>query len=368
VITLSNNSRLNNTILTDPGQWLNTTPNSFNNISNITFEQPNGSIRLNGTFVLNGSPVGDVTKQYLNITNNKAYLNSTNLSLLNQTGIVSLRDTGFSNPTPTVDVNDDGTFVDCSASRCTEIGLSYSVYSYGVTGFTTYGAGETAIFGSGGSGGGGGSGGVSRAQTYTMSSTEATLGLKKNDKVKFRVANKDHTLTMIEVLTSQARVEVASLPVRYTLAKSVPQEIDFTGDGKPDFRMTLLSIGYYQATIKLEILGAEAACIENWVCEGWSQCIDGKQTRECTDLKACGTTRLKPMTRQDCTVPEQPEAEQLPEQPPAEELQPAEPAQREELPIAKQQRDWVKITFYTLAILALIILIAYWYAAGRKRH
>ncbi len=43
-------------------------------------------------------------------------------------------------------------------------------------------------------------------------------------------------------------------------------------------------------------------CVENWSCSEWSRCVDGKQTRECTDANSCGTEILKPTTTQDCVV------------------------------------------------------------------
>jgi hypothetical protein len=43
-------------------------------------------------------------------------------------------------------------------------------------------------------------------------------------------------------------------------------------------------------------------CTENWTCTDWSACSpEGKQTRTCTDLNRCGTTRNKPAEIQNCT-------------------------------------------------------------------
>lgn len=49
----------------------------------------------------------------------------------------------------------------------------------------------------------------------------------------------------------------------------------------------------------------EEICIENWSCSDWSECIEGKQTRECTDANVCGTTVNKPAEEQACEVPEE---------------------------------------------------------------
>jgi hypothetical protein len=41
-------------------------------------------------------------------------------------------------------------------------------------------------------------------------------------------------------------------------------------------------------------------CVEQWECNYWNDCANGKQTRECKDLKNCGTTRVKPVESRDC--------------------------------------------------------------------
>jgi PGF-pre-PGF domain-containing protein len=41
-------------------------------------------------------------------------------------------------------------------------------------------------------------------------------------------------------------------------------------------------------------------CTENWSCTEWGECINGVQTRTCTDINNCGTTKNKPATSQSC--------------------------------------------------------------------
>ncbi|MFH0874898.1 MAG: hypothetical protein V1859_03100, partial [archaeon] len=45
-----------------------------------------------------------------------------------------------------------------------------------------------------------------------------------------------------------------------------------------------------------------AVCIENWVCEFWSDCIEKMQTRKCNDVNNCGTTIMFPVTLRECSV------------------------------------------------------------------
>lgn len=48
--------------------------------------------------------------------------------------------------------------------------------------------------------------------------------------------------------------------------------------------------------------GTGTLCTENWTCADWSACINGRQTRTCTDQNGCGTTNDRPTLTQSCTV------------------------------------------------------------------
>ncbi|MFW6242910.1 MAG: hypothetical protein ACOC2W_02015 [bacterium] len=41
-------------------------------------------------------------------------------------------------------------------------------------------------------------------------------------------------------------------------------------------------------------------CDEDWDCTDWTECVDGQQTRTCTDLNDCGTTESRPSLDQSC--------------------------------------------------------------------
>jgi hypothetical protein len=43
-------------------------------------------------------------------------------------------------------------------------------------------------------------------------------------------------------------------------------------------------------------------CDENWTCTGWSECMNGEQTRTCEDSNGCGTTASKPAQAQVCAI------------------------------------------------------------------
>jgi hypothetical protein len=48
----------------------------------------------------------------------------------------------------------------------------------------------------------------------------------------------------------------------------------------------------------------EQGCQERWVCQDWSTCKDGIQTRICTDANNCGTRNNEPLTSQPCSTVE----------------------------------------------------------------
>lgn len=48
--------------------------------------------------------------------------------------------------------------------------------------------------------------------------------------------------------------------------------------------------------------GSAGSCAENWVCSEWNTCTNGVQSRTCTDSKKCGTVKIKPVLKRDCTV------------------------------------------------------------------
>lgn len=46
-----------------------------------------------------------------------------------------------------------------------------------------------------------------------------------------------------------------------------------------------------------------AACVEDWACGAWTDCLASLQTRTCTDNNLCGSNLTKPNETQSCTMP-----------------------------------------------------------------
>ena len=159
-----NNTLQNTTIHTNASWIISTAASEGNNFSNTTFEGQNGSIKLLPNFTM-PFPF-NISINNLNVTFNNAFLNATNLSFLNLSAEVTLKNITFDDPKPQVDFEDDGTFADCPADVCTEISFSGGIYVFNTTHFTSFGSAATGGGGGGGGssggGGGGGGGGVTK--------------------------------------------------------------------------------------------------------------------------------------------------------------------------------------------------------------
>jgi subtilisin family serine protease len=168
----ANYSVFTNTFIAE-GEWINATQSLGNNLTRTTFANANGSINITGLLQLNGTYV--INKTTLNIRQNQAFLNSTNLTAFNQSARITLFNVSFTNPQPEADFQDDGTFAVCSASICSEVSYSGTTYIFDVTQFTAYAAGETTGGGGSGSpapGGAAGGGGGSDKKKETSPATE----------------------------------------------------------------------------------------------------------------------------------------------------------------------------------------------------
>jgi hypothetical protein len=48
----------------------------------------------------------------------------------------------------------------------------------------------------------------------------------------------------------------------------------------------------------------DSTCTPVWTCSAWSACVNGVQTRTCTDTNNCGTTLGRPALSQTCVISE----------------------------------------------------------------
>ncbi|MEK6849797.1 MAG: LamG-like jellyroll fold domain-containing protein, partial [Nanoarchaeota archaeon] len=140
----ANNTFWNMTIYSN-NSWF-TINNSLvnNNFTNTTFANSNGSIRLS-FFQANISQ--EVNTTTLNISNNRAYLNTTNLSNMNTSAFIVLNHTGttFTNSVPGVDYGDTLSYAVCPADICTETSSTTDTLRFNISHWTSYRAQEAAV-------------------------------------------------------------------------------------------------------------------------------------------------------------------------------------------------------------------------------
>jgi len=141
----ANASFFNTTIETNVSWIIFSGPTSISNVSfnQTTFTTVNGSIYIPGNFTY---PNGTfLNKTNLNIILDKAFINASSASYLNQSAQITLVNSSLKfNPGGiSVDPEDDGTFVKCPSNVCTFISQNSTQLIFNVTHFTSYSSNST---------------------------------------------------------------------------------------------------------------------------------------------------------------------------------------------------------------------------------
>jgi len=84
-------------------------------------------------------------------------------------------------------------------------------------------------------------------------------------------------------------------------------------------------------------------CREDWICEGFGNCEDGKQTQRCFDANVCGTTLQQPLLEKDCVVETPDLTDNEPESEPEPEPDPVSEPPKES--VFKKIGNWFKNIF-----------------------
>ena len=117
-----------------PYLWITNTTLGDYTSGEITFPETIGLPALGvGTTIL----ISD-----LNVSYNKAFVNSTTAAYLNTTATVVLNGLPFVSAIPDIDIDDDGTYALCTLSDCTNIGYSGGILSFNVNHWTSYSSEE----------------------------------------------------------------------------------------------------------------------------------------------------------------------------------------------------------------------------------
>src|SRR3989344_111837 len=132
---------------------------------------------------------------------------------------------------------------------------------------------------------------------YTAKSGETMI-----NNIQYSV-NGDSTLydlTTHRLVANSRAIDAGANPAAY-----LPAGFDFTKDLDGNQRLvnSLYDIGPYEYNSGQPSTPPPTQCTESWSCAAWSACLNGTQTRTCTDVNSCGTTVSRPVLSQSCTVP-----------------------------------------------------------------
>lgn len=116
-------------------------------------------------------------------------------------------------------------------------------------------------------------------------------------------------------VTKNAMVEIDSFRGKYLLLTLVAndREVLFTGDlggfSVPRNANKLFDVDsdgindlkiMYSYEDGQRMVHFNGICVENWKCEEWGACVDGKKVRVCVDENACGSSVSSPLIEEPC--------------------------------------------------------------------
>jgi len=182
-----------------------------------------------------------------------------------------------------------------------------------------------------------------------LTRTKTQYKLNYKDYIKFQYKGEDHRLTLTKKRTDYMEVEISSDPITVRVNSGETENVDIDGDSTYDLSVSYEGLDGSKAIVSIAEYVAPVTtttCTESWECTEWSECIDGKMTRTCTDTNSCGTETDKPAETQVCTEESQPQ-ETLDETP--------KTAQE------KSNNSWIAWT-----IVLIVVLGGTWYFFFRK--
>jgi hypothetical protein len=128
----------------------------------------------------------------------------------------------------------------------------------------------------------------------------AVIDTSANDSIGFKFGEEDHSIRVNFVGLDSAEITIQSEPITFILEINEVKEVDMDNDSIYDIRVKLVKIEEGKATIAVKKIDI-AICNEKWNCSAWSSCSNGKQTRTCKDISACGTSKDKPYIIKNCS-------------------------------------------------------------------
>jgi len=332
-----NFNNFTNTTLETNESWIKVEdlPTSNNSYTNTLFNAPDGSIRVLGLFM---PPSGLITIDLTNllITFNRSFINTTNVSFLNQSAQITLHGITFINPGPVEDPNDADIFSECTIPQCVIQSYNGSTFVFNVTHFTIYAASEAGVIDILVSKNGTPNpvlAGSLLTYTIVLNNTGTGTGLdvlvvdSYPAGVSFVTSSPsptsgNNTFALGNLLADSSTTVNITVSVGSNLSNGtlLNNTVSVTFTNNTGQNTTLVAStsttvitppapvvsgggggggNNFMVPAKIERTQPKT-CFENWACAPWGSCVNGKQTRGCIDNNKCQTTILKPLTEQPC--------------------------------------------------------------------
>ncbi len=127
----------------------------------------------------------------------------------------------------------------------------------------------------------------------------AALTMEENKSLKIEIGEEEHEIEVQIVGEDWVEIVVRSNPMKFRLNVNEVIELDLNNDGTSDIRIKLFKIQEGNAVIAVKRIDKQA-CVEDWVCEDWGGCANGKRIKECFDVNDCGSEFFIPLHEQKC--------------------------------------------------------------------
>ena len=118
-----------------------------------------------------------------------------------------------------------------------------------------------------------------------------------NPDITFTTSRNDYTFTNLRNATTSLKITIPSTNLYVSESNDLIVDSSTIQGSNQVIEARILA----EKTARI-ISNETLPCQEDWTCTAWSDCVDGTQTRTCTDNNACGTTTNKPSESQACGI------------------------------------------------------------------
>ena len=246
LLSSQNNTFANVTIYAN-GTWMVANGSLENNMTDLRLDNPNASIRFFS--LINISSPTNVSRSHVNLSFNLARVNGTNLSFLNVTSEITLRDLVYSKVLEIFDENENGTFATCASSRCTRVSYTNGILMFNVSGWSAYSSQDNTPLPQESNGGNAESRPFPSSRTIAVDESGTRVTTYSYDTTSLQVGDRQFIYNIIRTDGYDAELVIGT--AQFRIGKGESKDIDADGDGSPDVRVTLEKLLFQRADITI---------------------------------------------------------------------------------------------------------------------